>query len=258
MHRVRCNTKFYALHRILTDAITRAALYIQSYQRMRKVRRKYRIIANYEREYDSIKWPFNARSVDVVGNFTTPAWKAKLSLDYCAMRKIFVKYIANLISGKDYEYSLIINGKKIGGRKTFRAADRKRFITEKSKLITELLHENYETPEKIKKEEIVDNAALSEPETVAKTDGKDNERSDTEEIEPAEEYENSHHDESEGECPNPANDEDCNGEVKDGLNEDITTQQTEREVLEKDRLNSGKVDINFDMAFDFVTDEYYS
>ena len=37
--------------------------------------------------------------VQVIGSFTNPPWEKKVELDYCPLRRIFVKYMSNLSEG---------------------------------------------------------------------------------------------------------------------------------------------------------------
>lgn len=58
----------------------------------------------FERNYISLKWcPQDSeplpRSVEIVGSFTNPPWEKKVQLDYCPIRRIFVKYMSNLSEG---------------------------------------------------------------------------------------------------------------------------------------------------------------
>lgn len=37
--------------------------------------------------------------VQVIGSFTNPPWQKRVELDFCPLRKIFVKYMSNLSEG---------------------------------------------------------------------------------------------------------------------------------------------------------------
>lgn len=50
--------------------------------------------------------------VQVVGSFTSPAWKCPLRLEYCRLRKIYVKYLKNLPKGR-IELKFIVDGEYV-------------------------------------------------------------------------------------------------------------------------------------------------
>eukprot|EP00826_Nyctotherus_ovalis_P014164 TRINITY_DN1391_c0_g1_i5.p1 TRINITY_DN1391_c0_g1~~TRINITY_DN1391_c0_g1_i5.p1 ORF type:complete len:251 (-),score=46.44 TRINITY_DN1391_c0_g1_i5:110-862(-) len=94
----------------MKDVMSKAATKIQAQIRMLLIYQQYSEIIKYEREFSSIKWNGRASVVEIVGNFTSPQWKLRLKLDYCRLRGIFVKYMANMDDSKEYYYSFIIGG----------------------------------------------------------------------------------------------------------------------------------------------------
>ena len=108
--RINLNIKYYALYMQISRVMNKAAIKIQSYIRMYLIRKQYSLLIQYERLYTSIKWSGEESLVEVVGSFTNPPWKLKLKLDYCAFRRIFIKYLANLDLKKEHYYFFIING----------------------------------------------------------------------------------------------------------------------------------------------------
>ena len=74
-------------------------------------------IRQYERMFRSIKWTEEgAERVSVVGDFTRPQWQKQIQLDYCPVRKIFVKYVHNLSRG-DYCVKFVVDGiTRVSGR----------------------------------------------------------------------------------------------------------------------------------------------
>ena len=87
-----------------------SAIKIQSYCKMFITRCLFLRIQNLEKLYTSIKWYKKANTVEIITNFTEPQWKIKISLDYCRLRGIFVKYFANPEYEENYEYCFVING----------------------------------------------------------------------------------------------------------------------------------------------------
>ena len=71
----------------------------------------YRRILDFERNFISIKWVKEPTptSVVVVGSFTNPPWEKKVELDYCPLRRMFVKYINNIGEGL-YLMKFLVDG----------------------------------------------------------------------------------------------------------------------------------------------------
>ncbi len=89
-------------------------LKIQAWHKMRHVRKRYIQLLQYEKAYTSVKWTHETgKEVSLVGDFTAPAWKVVLRMEYCSLRRIFVKYLANLKEGEEYCYSFIVDGRKL-------------------------------------------------------------------------------------------------------------------------------------------------
>lgn len=72
-------------------------------------RKLFRQILEYERRYKSVKWVGAGSEVEVMGDMTDPPWIARLQMDYCKLRRIFVKYFAKLRSGV-YYYNYVVDG----------------------------------------------------------------------------------------------------------------------------------------------------
>jgi len=66
-------------------------------------------VLEFERNFISIKWTQTASFVAALGSFTTPAWQKRVDLDYCPLRKIFVKYMNNLPEGT-YLVKFLVDG----------------------------------------------------------------------------------------------------------------------------------------------------
>ncbi len=79
---------------------------------MKVARLRYRRIIKFERKFHSLKWSHlqkEGHSVVVIGSFTSPPWEKELKLDFCKIRKIYVKYLKNLPHGR-FEFKFIVDG----------------------------------------------------------------------------------------------------------------------------------------------------
>lgn len=93
------------MRRLLIDAVTK----IENACITFNTRRLYKNIIFYESAYVSLKWTKPAKNVEIIGDMTDPPWIARLKMDYCKLRHIFVKYFARLKSGI-YYYNYIVDG----------------------------------------------------------------------------------------------------------------------------------------------------
>lgn len=93
------------LHALLIDTVTK----IENACITFNTRRLYKNIIFYESAYISLKWTKPASNVEIIGDMTDPPWIARLKMDYCKLRHIFVKYFARLKSGT-YYYNYIVDG----------------------------------------------------------------------------------------------------------------------------------------------------
>jgi len=277
MKNVQKNTKYCLLSHILYKQMDEAAKKIQSLQRMWKTRKLYLKIVGFEHTFSVIKYIKPAKSVEIVGTFTKPIWKVKLKLDYCKLRNIFVKYLANLGAGNNYQYMLIIDGIRTNVIKILHVEPRSSKILGKSlsrnlshhskssnissKEIKEIIPEpnssvKVVTPDKKSPLEIAPKSVETETatQTVTKT-WKDIEKSIG--SEPESEFlafQISKKEQGSAEKPIKIQEEDKIKETE----EDLLTLETERQTIEKGKTESGKTDINFDFAFDNIADDYYN
>ena len=60
----------------------------------------YKQISFFENTYISLKWTKPAKDVEIIGDMTDPPWIARLKMDYCKIRQIFVKYFGRLKNGE--------------------------------------------------------------------------------------------------------------------------------------------------------------
>lgn len=87
---------------------------------MRHTRRRYIEVLQYEKAYTSVKWTHEVKNeVSLVGDFTMPVWKVFLRMEYCSLRGVYVKYLANLKEGEEYCYSFVVDGRKMPHHKHF-------------------------------------------------------------------------------------------------------------------------------------------
>ncbi|CDW81359.1 UNKNOWN [Stylonychia lemnae] len=91
----------YLIKRIMRQR-ERSAVIIQKHYKRYAVQQLYSRVIEFERNYLSIKWSVQEpmpHNVQVIGSFTNPPWEKKVELDYCPLRRIFVKYMSNLSEG---------------------------------------------------------------------------------------------------------------------------------------------------------------
>ena len=103
------NAKYYFLVKQIYKPFTEACIKIQAKFRGYSTKRLYKQTLLYERKYKSVKWTGGGREVAIVGDMTDPPWIARLGMDYCRLRHIFVKYFAKLRSGV-YYYNYFVDG----------------------------------------------------------------------------------------------------------------------------------------------------
>lgn len=75
----------------------------------KKIRRMYKQIMYCEKTYHSVKWTEGGNDIALIGSLTDPPWISKLRMDYCPLRKIYVKYFSKLNKGI-YYFNYLING----------------------------------------------------------------------------------------------------------------------------------------------------
>jgi len=93
------------LRTLLIDAVTKIENACVTFN----IRRLYKNIIFYESAYVSLKWTKPSINVEIIGDMTDPPWIARLKMDYCKLRHIFVKYFSRLKSGI-YYYNYIVDG----------------------------------------------------------------------------------------------------------------------------------------------------
>lgn len=103
------NVKYYFLVKLIWRPISDACIKIQSVFKAHSTRKLFKKILDYERRYKSVKWTGPGSDVAIIGDMTDPPWIAKLRMDYCKLRHIFVKYFAKLKSGI-YYYNFVVDG----------------------------------------------------------------------------------------------------------------------------------------------------
>ena len=77
----------------------KAARIIQKHTKTFICRKKYLKILIGEKCFNSVQWKDKGKEVYLISNFTSPPWQKKIRLDYCPLRKIFVKYFKDLKEG---------------------------------------------------------------------------------------------------------------------------------------------------------------
>jgi hypothetical protein len=91
----------------------KAAIVIQKNFKAFITERLYKRVLEFEKNFISICWEPKegefVKEVQIVGSFTTPPWEKRVDLDYCPLRKIFVKYMSNLSEGT-YLIKYIVDG----------------------------------------------------------------------------------------------------------------------------------------------------
>ena len=75
-----------------------------------KVKKQYKEMRSYERDYVSVKWIGPGKTIELIGNMTNPPWTLSLKMDYCTLRGIHVKYFSKLKEGT-YYYNYIVDGR---------------------------------------------------------------------------------------------------------------------------------------------------
>lgn len=82
---------------------------IQASYKGHYTRKLYHQVVEFDSKYKSVKWVHPAREVAIMGDMTDPPWIARLQMDFCKLRRIFVKYFAKLRSGI-YYYNYVVDG----------------------------------------------------------------------------------------------------------------------------------------------------
>lgn len=75
------------------------------------IRSLYLKLKNSEKSHISIRWiddPMPKR-VQVIGSFSNPPWQKLITLEFCPLRKIFIKYLTDIQEGI-YLIKFIVDG----------------------------------------------------------------------------------------------------------------------------------------------------
>lgn len=101
--------KFYSIAISMLTLIKKAANTIKYGYIGYKVRKLYKEVKRYEKNYASVKWAGPGKCIELIGSMTKPPWTIRLKMDYCNLRHIHVKYFSKLKEGI-YYYNYIVDG----------------------------------------------------------------------------------------------------------------------------------------------------
>eukprot|EP00826_Nyctotherus_ovalis_P018330 TRINITY_DN15475_c0_g2_i1.p1 TRINITY_DN15475_c0_g2~~TRINITY_DN15475_c0_g2_i1.p1 ORF type:complete len:390 (+),score=27.70 TRINITY_DN15475_c0_g2_i1:371-1540(+) len=101
--------KFYWLAKRLRAMMIMASIKIRSVWLGYHTRKLYKEVKFYERNFISIKWTGEGKEAMLIGDMTSPPWIERIKMDYCALRRIHIKYFLQLDNGT-YYYNHIVDG----------------------------------------------------------------------------------------------------------------------------------------------------